>query len=186
MIDLLLKLLAALGVLLVFMRFPKYFNLGILNPRMWGRPDRQTLKKIALVSAFGLAISLVMFPSLDALSFQAGQVIDESHPQVVIYKFAPVLLLLVVASMPILEEWLFRGCLLRLFKEKKGPIVGILLSSALFGMFHVIHPGAYPLAFISPFFAGLVFGWCYIAQGLPSAVLTHSGYNVAIFALWWI
>jgi len=181
-----MKLLAALGILLIFMRFPKYFNLGILNPRRWRCPDRQTLKRIALVSAVGLAISLVMFPSLDALSFQTGQVIDKDHPQVIIYKFAPMLLLLVVASMPILEEWLFRGCLLKLFKEKKRPLMGILLTSALFGMFHAIQPGAYPLAFVSPFFAGMVFGWCYLAQGLPSAVLTHSGYNMAIFALWYL
>jgi membrane protease YdiL (CAAX protease family) len=144
------------------------------------------LERIAWVSAFGLAIGLLLFPRLDALSASIGPVIDETHPQVAIYRVAPALLLLVVALMPVFEEWLFRGCLMRLLEDKKGPLIALLASSALFGLFHTVQPGAYPLAFISPFFAGLVFGWCYLAQGLTSAVAAHSGYNVAVFALWWL
>jgi len=183
MIELILKLLATLGIMVpIFFKWPGYFTFKALDPRGW-KLDKQKAKKIATVVIIGLAISLVLFPKLDDISFQAGPVIDESNPQVVLLKFSPALLLVIIATLPILEELVFRGCLLRLFNDKKGPIFALLASSALFGLFHVLNPGTYALAFISPFMAGIVFGWCYLAQGLPSAVLTHMGYNIVIF-LW--
>jgi len=166
----------------IFLKWPSYFTFRALDPRAW-KLDKSKAKRIAIVVIIGLMCSLILFPLLDALSFQAGQVIDESNPQVVLYKFSPALLLIIIATLPILEELVFRGCVLRLFKDKKGPIFALLGSAALFGLFHVLNPGTYALAFISPFVAGIVFGWCYLAQGLPSAVLTHMGYNITIF-LW--
>lgn len=79
-----------------------------------------------------------------------------------------VLNLAVIAVLPaLLEEWLFRGCVLRVFRAY-GDWFAIILSALLFGLMHgnIVQ---IPFAFI----VGLLLGWLYVSTDniwLPIAV----------------
>lgn len=55
--------------------------------------------------------------------------------------------LLNIALVPaICEEVLFRGYILRAFEKSWGPIVAVLISGLIFGMFHIQLGNIFPLA----------------------------------------
>ena len=65
--------------------------------------------------------------------------------------------LLTIAILPaIAEELLFRGIVYNSFTKKYGPIIGIIISALLFGIYHMNW-----LQGINAFFLGLVFGYAY-------------------------
>lgn len=96
---------------------------------------------------------------------------------------------------PLTEEALFRGLLLRGFARRYGPVAGVVLSSALFALFHLNVWQA-----LAAFAAGLYLGWVYLStrsllfpmgvhalfNGLPVALaaagFTVTGYNTPVSA----
>lgn len=85
------------------------------------------------------------------------------------------------------EELMFRGYLLVNLSEGTGPVLALVISSLLFGVFHALNPNLNPLALINIALAGLVFGYGWLITGnlwLPMAY--HSSWNFfqgPIFAL---
>lgn len=88
-------------------------------------------------------------------------------------------LLLVAVVGPVAEEIFFRGFVLTGLLRRFGVARALLLSSLLFGAFH-IDPGAILLTFM----LGLVLGWVYLKTGsIWPAIFAHSLHNaVAVLA----
>lgn len=77
------------------------------------------------------------------------------------------------------EEIAFRGYLQRLFATWKGPVVGIVVPSVLFALFHVLNPNVTPLALVNIALAGTVFALAVEWTGtLWLAVGYHFAWNL--------
>lgn len=85
---------------------------------------------------------------------------------------------------PVTEEALFRGLLLRGFARRYGTVPGLVLSSALFALFHLNVWQA-----LAAFVAGLYLGWVFLkTRSLWPSVVVHGVFNglpVVLSALGW-
>jgi membrane protease YdiL (CAAX protease family) len=80
---------------------------------------------------------------------------------------------------PVMEESLFRGCLLPVVARTFGPTIGIAATAALFATFHPITTFAQWLCFLT---TGTAFGWIRVKSGSTTAsALMHSIYNATLF-----
>ena len=77
----------------------------------------------------------------------------------------------VVLLGPFVEEYVFRGMLLRRWVETRGLWTGVIGSAAVFGILH-------PPSWIGAFATGLVLGVCYLwSRSLVIPVMIHVFYN---------
>ena len=91
------------------------------------------------------------------------------------------ILLPMVLVIPIFEEWIFRGIILREIKRRWNSWVLALVGSALiFAVFHLSNPGMLPASMIPLTISGLILGWCYLSGGLLAAILSHCAYNAIV------
>ena len=91
---------------------------------------------------------------------------------------SPLLLLITATLIPVIEEWVFRGILQEeLSRRLRSRAAGLVLTAAIFALFHLSNPGTYPAAVLPLFLGGLMFGICYMFTGLAGAILTHAAYN---------
>jgi membrane protease YdiL (CAAX protease family) len=80
---------------------------------------------------------------------------------------------------PIIEESLFRGCLLSVVARTTGPTVGIATTAVLFATLHPISTFVQWLCFVT---TGTAFGWIRVKSGSTGAsALMHAVYNVTLF-----
>lgn len=128
----------------------------------WPSPRYAVVAPLAGVSlAFGVALYL--------------RVRNQSTPHPHIME----LLLLALLLGPILEESLFRGCLLPLIAQTIGNVVAVILTALLFALLH--QPAGLP-HWVSLTATGLAYGWIRIASGsTAAAAVTHATYNLALF-----
>ena len=92
------------------------------------------------------------------------------------------LTLLNVALVPaIFEEFMYRGFLLNLFKRAWGPIIAIVLSGILFGLYHVKLTQVIPLSFL-----GMLLGFlAWQSESIFPAMIGHfinNGLSIIIAA----
>lgn len=182
----LLPLAVFVAVIIIARKRRQYFNVRCFNFRRWEVPRGRKLLRIAAVSLLGLAASILICFPLNAWLWGVGPVVGESYPQVQLSMTSPVLLLLFVTLVVPLEEWVCRRGLLEVFRAWKGPIVGVLVSAAMFGALHMLGPGATPLTSVTPVVAGIILGIVYLKGGFLASNLTHLGYNGAAVLLWWL
>lgn len=85
----------------------------------------------------------------------------------------------IFASVGFFEEVAFRGILFRLLEEWLGSAAALLISSALFGMFHAGNPHATPFATLAiAVEAGLMLGGAYmLTRSLWFATGVHVAWN---------
>jgi len=83
---------------------------------------------------------------------------------------------------PFVEELLFRRLLLNQFINKKKAAAGLLLSSLLFGLWHMLY-GWGPLKTADMFLVGLAFGLSYMKWGFKGSLLTHYTNNLMALLL---
>ncbi len=101
------------------------------------------------------------------------------------------IVLTVAVATPIVEELTFRGLLLRYLEERMTPRLAMVISAALFGVFHMLGvtgtAGAI-VAVIQTFLAGLVLAYVTQRSGtLSRAILIHCGFNlITILVLFFI
>lgn len=82
----------------------------------------------------------------------------------------------IVVIAPITEEFIFRGAILHRWATKWGIVTGILMSSFLFGIFHV------NIFFISISISGFVYALLYIKTGsLLVPIIAHALHNFLVF-----
>jgi membrane protease YdiL (CAAX protease family) len=80
---------------------------------------------------------------------------------------------------PIIEESLFRGCLLPVVARTTGPTIGIAATAVLFATLHPISTFVQWLCFVT---TGTAFGWIRVKSGSTAAsTLMHTIYNVTLF-----
>jgi uncharacterized protein len=83
---------------------------------------------------------------------------------------------------PLCEEFVFRGFMQPLFVRTLGPVVGILVTSALFGSLHLAQNQFTWQSGLLITLAGVAFGWMRQVSGSTRAsTLMHSAYNFTYF-----
>ncbi|MFC8303265.1 CPBP family intramembrane glutamic endopeptidase [Specibacter sp. NPDC057265] len=87
-----------------------------------------------------------------------------------------------MSAVAVAEEVFFRGIVFRLLLGRWGVLVALIVSSAIFGLLHLINPGSsLNGALAVAVEAGLMLGAAYLFTGsLWLAIGLHFGWNVAI------
>jgi membrane protease YdiL (CAAX protease family) len=79
---------------------------------------------------------------------------------------------------PILEESLFRGCVLPLLAQTTRTIPAVIITAVIFAIFHSPTNLAHCLAFTA---TGIAYGWIRVASRSTTApALMHAAYNLAL------
>ena len=102
--------------------------------------------------------------------------------------FAPAwyMILLKFIGVGCAEEGLFRQLLYNSFLTKTlrlPKILGLLISSIIFGAMHIWNPGGFPFTLpqaVGAAFAGVWFCYLYEKRGLTFAILTHGLYDFVV------
>ena len=90
-----------------------------------------------------------------------------------------------MVAVAITEEVLFRAIIFRLVQNRWGTWLALVVSSALFGLIHLLNPGATLWGVLAiAIEAGLMLGAAYVATGsLWLSIGLHFGWNVSIVAI---
>lgn len=93
----------------------------------------------------------------------------------------PVVELLVLGLVlgPLLEESLFRGCLLPVLAQTTGAIPAVIITAVLFALFHRPTNLAHWISFTA---TGVAYGWMRGAShSTTAAAIMHAAYNLSLF-----
>jgi membrane protease YdiL (CAAX protease family) len=85
------------------------------------------------------------------------------------------LALMTTAVMPLVEERIYRGVLMKTLVRRYGMTYGLFASSAAFGLAHV---GVYELALYQTALLGIGLGIAYAEGGLVAAFVVHATWNL--------
>jgi len=90
-------------------------------------------------------------------------------------------LILALVFGPILEESLFRGCLLPLLVQTTGTLPAVIIVAVLFALFHRPESPVHWLSFTA---TGVAYGWLRLASRSTMApALMHAAYNLSLCLL---
>lgn len=82
------------------------------------------------------------------------------------------------------EEWVMRGAIYHVLKERWSPLTAAVASSVLFSLFHAFNPDVSGLALANVVLAGVVLAALVERSGsLWSAVIAHGVWNFAVACL---
>ena len=88
------------------------------------------------------------------------------------------LLVLGIVLGPLLEESLFRGCLLPVLARTTGTIPAVIITAVVFALFHGPANLAHWVSFTA---TGIAYGWMRVASGsTTAAAITHAAYNLSL------
>jgi len=88
------------------------------------------------------------------------------------------LLMLGLVLGPLLEESLFRGCLLPVIAQTTGTIPAVIITAVVFALFHGPANRAHWVSFTA---TGIAYGWMRVASGsTTAAAITHAAYNLSL------
>ena len=77
---------------------------------------------------------------------------------------------------PVMEEILFRGCILSTLKKEMHPWIAIVISAALFAVAH-----GTPIGIMYAFILGLIMGWLAVTfKSIVPTILFHMAYNCTL------
>jgi len=135
----------------------------VLQPLGWVWP-RAAYIVVALIGGILLASGVGLYLRVRHQSTQPMAVME--------------LLLLGILLGPILEESLFRGCLLPLLAQTSGSGIAVILTAILFALFHQPANLAHWVSFIA---TGVAYGWIRVAsRSTAAAAVMHATYNLAV------
>ena len=143
------------------------------------RPVPSAFAVLALIGGFALQFPMTEIANLLAHAWPPlgmspdQQAAMRSLVRIDSVRDALVVPLALVAVPAVSEELLFRGLLLPGLERRHGARVGLVLSSLLFGVIHVL-----PVAIVYATIAGLALGWLRQRTGsvLPSIAM-HGAFN---------
>ena len=162
------------------------YYLERLHPKFWMRIAKKMKREDWLkLLAISLTLTLICFYLIGYLSIAMerlwGPEALYSSEEYIFAKIPDVALLVIATTVPILEEWVFRGILQEeISRRLRSRLFGIILSALLFAFFHLSNPGTYLAATFPLFFGGVLFGVCYLRAGLAGAMICHSTYNLLL------
>ncbi len=130
-----------------------------------------------------LALGLALAPFAELIgSDETPQVTVEAIEVIADLPTRIVVALMVAVITPVVEEITFRGLLLRLLQERMTARRALVVSSVLFGLFHVLGTdgtAAAVVAMVQTFLAGLILAYLTQRTGtLSRAIFTHGGFNL--------
>tara|TARA_B100000029_G_C17599170_1_gene965196 strand:+ start:105 stop:656 length:552 start_codon:yes stop_codon:yes gene_type:complete len=139
-----------------------------------------------LIMAILLTIPVIIFGLLWSYTYQI--MVGKTQLQGIIHSFfynPSILVVLVtgfygILAAPILEEVLFRGFLQPAIIKRFGTSLGILITSLIFGLFHIEDPWTViPTAVV-----GGTAGWLkYRTGSLGTSIVFHAIYNLFVFII---
>lgn len=92
--------------------------------------------------------------------------------------FAELLILGVVLG-PVLEESLFRGCLLPVLARTTGTMPAVIITAVLFALFHGPTNLVHWVSFTA---TGIAYGWMRaVSRSTTAPVLMHAAYNLSVY-----
>lgn len=132
-------------------------------------------------AAIALYILMTLVPSLQ-------QARDPAVNALIVGTQSPLGRLLMISAAvvlaPLAEEVIFRGVLLPGLAQHMKTQHALLISAALFGLFHIPSHG---IGAIMPGLLGLVFGWARLRTGsLAAPILLHAANNLLVTSLAWL
>ncbi|MBC7250885.1 MAG: CPBP family intramembrane metalloprotease [Anaerolineae bacterium] len=148
-------------------------------------------QRLLLDTAFGLALGFVLMAGIFFVEWGLGllavehQVWDERAIIKAVGDVSLALLFFAIAGAN--EEIVFRGYVLPNLTEGMGRVAAVIVSSLVFGVFHVWNPNVSFIAIVNISLAGVVFAYAYLLSGnlwLPMAL--HFSWNFfqgAVFSL---
>jgi membrane protease YdiL (CAAX protease family) len=137
----------------------------VLHPLGWVLPSTGYILA-SLVTGAVLALGVVLYQRVERPSFS----------------LTPSVGLLVLSSLlgPILEESVFRGCLLPLIARASGNETAVILTAGLFALFHAPNDLVHWVSFT---LTGVAYSWIRVASGTTTAAaLTHAIYNLVLLS----
>jgi membrane protease YdiL (CAAX protease family) len=136
----------------------------VLRPLGWVWP-RTAHIVVALISGVLLASGVAFYLRFRHQSTQPVAVME--------------LLFLGLLLGPILEESLFRGCLLPLLAQTSGSGTAVVLTAIMFALFHQPPNLAHWVSFTA---TGIAYGWIRVAsRSTAAAAVMHATYNLTVF-----
>ncbi len=91
------------------------------------------------------------------------------------------LLVLGLVLGPLLEESLFRGCMLPILARTTGTMPAVIITAVLFALFHAPTNLVHWVSFTA---TGIAYGWMrVVSRSTTAAALTHAAYNLVLFLL---
>jgi len=136
----------------------------VLRPLGWVWP-RTAYMVVALLGGISLASGVAFYLRFRHQSTQPMAVME--------------LLFLGLLLGPILEESLFRGCLLPLLAQTTGSRIAVILTAILFALFHQPPNLAHWVSFTA---TGIAYGWIRVAsRSTAAAAVMHATYNLVVF-----
>jgi membrane protease YdiL (CAAX protease family) len=156
---------ALLGAGLYFILRLRYRQ-PVLKPLGWVVPQMPYIV-MALVAGPSFAVGIALYLRLRN---QVSTTIPTSE-----------LLVLGLVLGPILEESLFRGCLLPVLAESTGTIPAVIITAVVFAIFHGPTNLEHCFAFTA---TGISYGWLRLASRSTIApALMHAAYNLTVYLL---
>ena len=133
--------------------------------------------------AFGLLIGFLMPSLIFLISHLAGWTRISGHAT---FSYADLSLkviqiILLLASVALLEETIIRGYVLQTLNWGYGPASALIASSMLFGAGHFLNPGAALPGFMGTTAAGLLLGYSYlVTRRLWMPIGIHFAWNLTL------
>ncbi|MDD1760069.1 MAG: CPBP family intramembrane metalloprotease [Methanothrix sp.] len=108
---------------------------------------------------------------------QSGAIVPDSSIKSIL-----ILSITMIVFVGFVEEFIFRSALQTLMSDRLGSILGLLITSVIFGF---MHSGYHlPLELLYVTFAGLVFGlFFWMTNSLPLIAFAHGITNVSLFMI---
>ncbi len=173
-----------LGVVVGKLVVHRPYYLERLRPRFWlpiarKMRRREWVRLLSVALAFTAASLVVATVVGEALQKAEVELYSrEEYPFTALQERYPLVLLVAVNVLPIFEEWIFRGILLEeIARRSRSRLLGVILSSLIFAVFHLSNPGTYPAFAVPLIGAGFLMGACYLLSGLAGAIIAHNAYN---------
>lgn len=151
-----------------------FASLGFVRPR---RGNPVLLAIVAWLIGVGLTFAWVVV--VESMGWEAFKPSEKAND--IIGGGANLWLAFVVVAVvaPFSEEVFFRGFAYAGLRRSMGIVPGMLLSAALFGLFHVD-----PTVFVPTFIFGIVLAWVYIQAGsIWPSMLAHALNNAVVLGI---
>lgn len=136
-----------------------------------------TIKYVALSTLMLLSSMWIISMAMSKMTW-IPNLLEQSFQQI-ISSWVGIALVAVIG--PIVEEYAFRGAITRVLLEKYSPTKAILISAAIFGLFHIN-----PAQVVPAFFMGIILAWVYFrtASLIPVIIMHIINNSISVWLMY--